>query len=178
MIWESVYWKNDLIKLNKKITARLKQIRWTDASNANSEKEIMIAAFISRKLFDSNKISQKLENHELKIVKYKSNGKRINLLRRLSPDKYFDLENPINGSIKFRTLCNQIIHSYIFMLLMNEHGSLTDFWVASDYDKFKFMYQISVKSYSSQLLKIGQYWPTQESYEFDQHKNDYIIKHD
>jgi hypothetical protein len=178
MIWESAYWKNDLIRLNKKITSRLKQVKWTDASNANCEKELMIAGFISRKLFDSKKISAELENYELQIVKFKSNGKRIHLLERLSPELYFDLDNPIKATIKFRTLCNQVIHSYIFILLRNEDRNFTHFWVASDFDKFKFMYQIDVKSYSSVLLEIGMYWPKHESYEFDSIKNDYIVKYD
>lgn len=178
MIWESAFWKNDLIKFSKKIHLRLKQTRWPDAANANAEKEIMISAFVARKLFDSKKISEVLENRELKIIKYKSNGKKINLLRRLSPEKYFDLDQPIKGTIPFRILCNQIIHSYIFMLLMNDKGNLTHFWVASDYDKFKFIYQIDVKTYASVLLQIGNYWPKQESYEFDEIKNEYNITHD
>lgn len=67
MIWESSFWKNDLIRFSKKIKLREKQTKWLDASNANAEKDIMISAFISRKLCESRKISQKLENKDLKI---------------------------------------------------------------------------------------------------------------
>lgn len=178
MIWESAYWKNDLLKLSKKIAGRMTQTRWTDASNANAEKEIMIAAFIARKLFESKKISEKLESHRIKIVKYESNGKKINLMSRLSPERYFDIETPIKDSITFKVLSNQIIHSYIFMLIMNEHHTLTHFLVASDFDKFKFMYMIEVKSYSTHLKKIGSYWPRSEQYSFDENKGDYVVKHD
>jgi len=135
----------------------------------------MFAAFISRKLFDSGKISQKLQNQALSVIKYPSNGEKIHALRRLSPERFFHLEGPTKGTIVFRNLCNQIIHSYIFMLIM-ENG-LKYFWVASDYNKFKFMYQIDVKEYAQILMKIGKYWPTETRYEFDEKKHDYRIIH-
>lgn len=64
------------------------------------------------------------------------------------------------------------------MLLMNNKGNLTHFWVASDFDKFKFIYQVDIKTYSSILLQVGQYWPINERYHFDQNNQDYIVVYD
>lgn len=61
------------------------------------------------------------------------------------------------------------------MLIMNEKGNLTHFWVASDFDKFKFIYQIDIKTYTSILLQVGQYWPSNETYNFDQNKLEYKV---
>jgi hypothetical protein len=176
MIWESSYWKNDLLKLTKKLKKRSKQRTWPDASNALAEKEIMIGAFISRKLFDSKKTHSKFENHEMKIIKVPSNGQKIHLMQRLSPDRFFDFANAVVDTLKFRILCNQVIHSYIFILITNERG-LVGFWVASDFDKFKFMYFVDINTFCSHLLKIGNYWPKLEMYKYDAAKEDYIVTH-
>jgi hypothetical protein len=61
---------------------------------------------------------------------------------------------------------------------MNQRNHLASFWVASDFDKFKFMYQVNIKTYCNILNKIGNYWPKSESYHFDPVKNDYIVTFD
>lgn len=73
MIWESVYWKKDLIRFSNKIKLREKQTKWPDISNANAEKDIMISEFIASKLFESRKISQRLVNKNVKVIKFNSN---------------------------------------------------------------------------------------------------------
>lgn len=176
MIWESKYWKSDLIHYAKKLESRIQQKKWFDVSNANAEKEIMISAFIVRKLFESRKIAKNLENKKIPIVKYKNNDKKIHYLQRLNPDRYFDLEYPIVDEIKCRDLINNIIHSYIFLLLF-EDKEFKYFWVSSDYNKFEYVIQIEVKDYIKVIQEVGEFWPTSEMYKFNLKKNDYDVVH-
>src|ERR1035438_8115896 len=99
MIWQSWYWKKDLIEIADKLEKRVNQKKWFDSSNANAEKEIMISSFMVRKLFESQKIDDSLQNNTIKIIKYGSNGKKINVLKRLSPERFFDTDKPIKSSI-------------------------------------------------------------------------------
>jgi hypothetical protein len=177
MIWESSYWKSDLIKIGKKLEKRKAQKKWPDSSSANTEKDIMISAFMIRKLFDSNKIDQRMNNKEIEAVTYKSNGKQINWMKNLFPERYFDLENPKNEKVKLKDICNQIVHSYIFMLLMNENNNLFSFWYVSDYNKFKYLIELKLDDYINVLNEIGNYWPTSEHYFFDPQKKDFVVFH-
>jgi hypothetical protein len=174
MIWESYYWKEDLKRFRKKILQRTKQKRWIEASNANAEKEIMISAFIIRKLFESKKLSNKFELPSIKVAKYRTNGKKIHLLRRLSPEKYFIFDEPIEDTLSPIALCNQIMHSYIFTLIMNEKRNLTHFWVVSDWDKFKYLHQVEIKQFLVLLKKVSEYWPQKEHYLFSEKKQDFV----
>lgn len=178
MIWESYYWKTDLLKLAKQLEKRKKQTRWEDASFANAEKEIMLSAFMTRKLFDSEKIDGRIDEKEIEATIYKSNGKKINKMKNIFPDRYFELEDPIKSKIKVRDICNQIIHSYIFTLLITKENKLQSFWVASDYDKFKHLTEMSIENYIGILRQVGNYWSTSEHYIFDTKKGDYIVYHD
>jgi hypothetical protein len=174
MIWQSYYWKKELLKIADKLDKRINQKKWFEASNANAEKDIMISAFMIRRLYESNKIDKEMFNKTIKICQYKSNGKKINLLKRLSPDNYFDMNKPIFSNLTIKDICNNIIHSYIFILIFNDKG-FNSFWVASDYNKFKFMLEIEMKIYLPILMKVGNFYPKSEIYEYDEKLEDYKI---
>lgn len=177
MIWQSEYWKNDVRKIADKLENRIYQKKWFDSSNANAEKEIMVSAFMVRKLFESQKIDKVIEKKAISIIKYPSNGKSINLLRRLSPERFFDLEKQLLSTITVKDLYNNIIHSYIFLLYIVD-GEFKYFWVASDYNKFKYMFQVEVKKYINILREIGNYRSDAEIYSYDDKVKDYIIIRD
>mgnify|MGYP001159284651 CR=1 FL=1 len=174
MIWESKYWKKDILNLADKLERRITQKKWFNASNANAEKEIMISAYMVRKLFESHKIDETIQEKAIPIIKYSSNGKKISLMRRLSPERYFDIDRPISSKIKVKDLCNNIIHSYIFLLYIID-GEFKYFWVASDWNKFKFMFQIEVEKYIKILRSIGKNYPTAQAFIFNDKKQDFIV---
>jgi len=178
MIWESYYWKKDLLSYAKKLEKRKEQNKWFDSSYANMEKEIMISSFMIRKLFDSDKIDKRLDEQKIEVISYKSNGKKINKMKNIFPDRYFELEKPTKVKIKVRDICNQIIHSYIFNPLMNENNNLQAIWFASDYTKFKQLIELKIENYIDILNQIGNYWSTSEHYIFDDKKGDYEVYHD
>jgi hypothetical protein len=178
MIWESYYWKKDILNYSKRLKKRKEQRKWFDESFANTEKDIMLSAFMIRKLFDSDKIDKRIENKEIQVVIFKSNGKKINKLKTIFQERYFELEKPNQSKLKLREICNQIIHSYIFSLITNEEQKLKSFWVASDYNKFKHLIEISIDNYVNILNLIGSYWPINEHYLFDNKKGDFIVYHD
>lgn len=178
MIWESYYWKKDLLKYSAHLEARKKQLKWVDASYANAEKDIMLSAFIIRKLFDSDKIDKRIENKEISLVIYKSNGNKVNKMKNIFPERYFDIEKPTKSKLKVREIYNQIIHSYIFSLLFDEENLLKSFWVASDYNKFKYLVEIGIDNYIDILNEIGNYWSNNEHWVYDPQKEDYNIYHD
>ena len=57
MIWESQYWKDELLRTASKLNKRLNQKRWPESSMASLEKEIMIGFYIIYKLIAAHKLS-------------------------------------------------------------------------------------------------------------------------
>ena len=177
MIWESSYWKKDLLKIAKKLEKRQNQKKWLDSSFANTEKDIMISAFMIRKLFESKKIDNIMEKENIKITSYPSNGCKINLLRRHSPEDFFKINTPITNQKSIKEICNQIIHSYVFTLILNDSNQLVSFWFMSDYNKSEQMIEITIFDYIKILKKIGTYWPSNETYTYNTKTNDFTVSH-
>jgi hypothetical protein len=175
MIWESKYWKDDLINYSNKLEKRINQKKWFDSSYANAEKEIMISAFMIRKLDESNKLSDELMNQQLKIIEFENNGKKIDITKRLVPERYFEIDKPNKGIVAITDLCNSIIHSYIFSLIFIEN-TFKYFWVASDYNKFNKMFQIEIVQFIRIMKEIGYYWPNKGFLEYDKKRKDYRFK--
>ncbi len=177
MIWESRYWKEDLLKYSSKLKNRINQKKWFDSSLANTEKEIMLSAFMIRKLGESNRISDELINQNVKILEYENNGKKIDIIRRLAPERFFKIDNPHRGTISINDLCNSIIHSYVFVLIFYDN-TFKSFWVASDHNRYKRLYEIEIDQYINILNEIGSYWPKTGVMKYDNKRKDYRFKWD
>lgn len=138
----------------------------------------MLSAFMIRKLFDSDKVDKRINKKNVDVIIYKSNSNKINKLKNIFPERYFDIETPTQSKINIKDICNQIIHSYIFILIKNEKNELQSFCFASDYDKFKHLIEISIDNYISIVNEVGNYYSSSESYIYDNKKQDYIVYHD
>ena len=95
----------------------------------------------------------------------------------MSPEKYFHLDKPTETTTKVIDLYNNIIHSYIFIMIFEDDNKLRKFWVASDRNKFKFMMEIKVSEYISILREVGNFWPISAEFSYDPNKNDYTVKY-
>jgi hypothetical protein len=178
MIWESWYWRTDLKKFADSLRWRQNQIRWPDPSLARCEQTIMVGFFYVRKLIESRKLSRDFADRQVKATSYPTMGKHIHLLNfRRDVDKLFNLDAPKQTSIKVEDLANQLIHSYVFYLLMTEEGGLDGILVASDRIRNKELLQVS----SVEIIKIFDLAAKGEvdkaiSMRYDDKKQDYVVR--
>ena len=47
-------------------------------------------------------------------------------------DRHFDLSKPQPGTISARDYCDLVVHSFVFVELMNDDGSIEGFYITSD----------------------------------------------
>lgn len=74
MIYESSYWKSDLLKLATRLQLRLIQTRWGKKNLYTLEKEIFIGFYSIRKLIESKKVSSSIKNKSYEIKKFVRNN--------------------------------------------------------------------------------------------------------
>lgn len=161
MIWESYVWKDDLLKRGRKLEKRRTQARWSDHSLALAEQEIMIGYFSIRKLIESDKVSDVIAQQDLPVEIVPATGKKkTTKLNHRQIDRLFDFERSRKGNRKLKFVCDQVIHSLVFMLLMEEESNgLVSFMVASDWKKNDQAIIVPIDTTVTVFRQIGENYP-------------------
>ena len=156
MISESQYWKDDLAKHVVFIHDKLYQKVWREASFASLEKRIMLSCYISRKLFESNKITNEMFYESVKLYRYPNRGKVVDLLNSHRIDELYEIGNAKEITKPFSYVANQIIHSYIFQYAFKTKNRIEGIVFNSDRSKQKEIYLLSIKELLRVLSPIAQ----------------------
>lgn len=181
MIYESHYWKTELIKLSNKLTKRIPYKRfWTDAQNGAFEKEIMIGFYIVRKLIESQKLPNRLVSTKISGRKFPNNGTIVHLMNTHRFYDHYDFDSGKTENFDLKFLINQIVHSYIFSPDFNINESngemtLSAIHFCSDDQRNKWIYELSLTTVIELFKKIGNSHVTNSSMTFDENKKDYRV---
>jgi hypothetical protein len=147
MIEQADYWRKDLYKLAKVIERRYRQKKWSSISFHNLEKEIFLGFFSIRKLIESKKVAKSICNLNYSITTYPYSTNNLSLWKNPNPLNNYDLLNGISSNKSIEEICNQFIHSKIFIPFIPLNEELVGIYVCSD--KYK-----SIELYYIQLITI------------------------
>ena len=183
MIYESYYWKNELLKLANKIEKRTNSKRWwTESQHGTFEKEIMIGFYIVRKLIDAKKFTNSIVSTKISGKKYPNNGKNITIRTNNRFYEFYDFEkgNPEKFDLIF--LCNQIVHSYIFSPcfgcdeeVKGNSMTLEAIYFNSDENRNKWLYEITINSIVKIFRELGNDYPNSIHQSYDPKRKDYKV---
>lgn len=145
MINESYPWKQDLQR-RKNLILRYNLSECFEKNYDNTytiiEKAIFYSGFIIRKLIDcGGKLSDEADHYSLKIYIIKP-LKHIDRWHRWPEEDSYKWDNQKELAVLGKTLCNSLIHSYIFFIIFNDSNFIDSFCVSSDYDKNKILYKV------------------------------------
>lgn len=178
MIWESHYWKEDLVRSAKRLRKRIKQRRWSETSFAKLEKEVFIGFYGVRKLLEAKKLSERLIKKRIPVQAFKFTGAR--------PITYFnwnskcgdayDFEKPAKLSMSLMFLCNQVVHSYVFKEVFDEDGALSGIFINSDREKNRMLYYVPLAEIVKLFTRVGNDYPSRHQATFDPTRGDFIVK--
>ena len=160
MIYESRYWKDDLLKAASDLRRRRRQKRWVDASFARLEQRIMLGFYGIRKLRDSRKVSDRLRYRSVPLEEFGSTGKAVDLRSRTEIDEVYEMGAPRTTTKPLDFVCNQIIHSYVFTPGFDEEGFLADLYFASDRQKDLGVFRIDIDEIVSVFEEVGNNYPS------------------
>ena len=161
MIWESSEWKEPLLKS----ATWLRRIRLSESTKESTyvkiEKELFFGFYSVRKLLDTVKVSDQTKKAVFPVRWYK-NIEPVNSLNWHKIDQLFDLDNSHSEERKIRFICDRFIHSYVFMTCEKE-GRLDGVFVASDKDKQKKLYYVSLDVVLKIFRLVGNDYPSKMS---------------
>ena len=151
MIWNSGPWKDELERIGTDLDRRRAQRRWTDRSLAIVERSVMVGFYMVRKLMEARKLSDNYAASRLRLRCHPRSGPIPDPLNWHQLDRFYDLEvtSPAERDVGF--VCNQVVHSFVFVVSADRRG-LEGFFVASDRARSGQLYFMSAESAVSVLL--------------------------
>lgn len=175
MIFESRCWKDDLLRRADALARRKTQRRWPEASLAKVERELMIAAYSIRKLIEAKKLSDSVAEQTVPALSFAATGHGATLSNWDRIEKLFDFDAPAEVAISALDLANQLIHSYVFVILVGE-GSLDGFLVSSDRYRNERVLRVEIDAFIALLRSIGNDYPARTVRTWNEKRQDYDVR--
>jgi hypothetical protein len=158
MIWESSYWKEDLLRLAAGLRKRQHRRRWSERAQAKLEKEILYAFYAVRKLIEAKRLTDRVANLQCvaRSYPYTYTGKRLTLFDWVRNfEVAYDFRKEKSERLPIRFICNQIIHSYVFIECFGKSGGLSGIFFSSESQRYKRLYHMSIREILKALSKVG-----------------------
>ena len=106
------------------------------------EKETFVSFYIIRMLAENHKLSDQCTSQKHSVTVYTKTSKALRHFNSHHLDEHYDFTKPKSEIWQLEKICNQFIHSYIFILGTNESGGVTSVFVNSDKQKGKSLLEI------------------------------------
>jgi hypothetical protein len=174
MIYESYYWKSNLDKLATKLRKYSRRKNPGEALLAHFEQTVMLGFYSIRKLAESQKLSDNVASQQIELTAYAWNGqKNVTVKNWDNIDKLYDMiPQSVSRDVIF--VCNQIIHSYVFLPVFSEaRGCIISLWFSSDRHRHQFLYQIQLEQVIELFRQVAKDYPNCGSWTFNPATKDY-----
>lgn len=155
MIWDSSPWKYDIGKIAFNLDRRSAQKRWSSSSLARVERDVMVGFYMVRKLVEAKKLSDALVAHSLTLRLHRRIGRVPDLLNWHHLDRAFELDQHTVATRSLKFVCDQVVHSYIFMVSTVDQGGLDGFFLASDRQRADGLFYLSADEAVRALLSVA-----------------------
>jgi len=172
---ESRYWKEDLISHAKLLNSVKRPSRWTEKAAVNFEKELVISFLIVRKLFETHKVSSKSKKYQASIFAYPPRGNSITNLNFMTIDETYDLKHECTVVKNIRFIANQFVHSGAMFAYRETNRNWGGVYLCSDFERNKALYRIPVSVIQEIFVLVGNDYPSEVRYTFDENKGDYLV---
>lgn len=148
MIFESWYWKRELVELvsdfdtwGPRHIQDFDESFWHGESGFKIERALFHSAMAVRRLIDSNKITDTLRGKSLAVESARSKEQGPHTVRSIlgSVDvlKWFEMDNPEKLNISPYNMASEIVHSFTLELIANDDETDIDsILVASERNQF------------------------------------------
>lgn len=175
MIYESKYWKDDLLRKADTLEKRKIQKRWVESSFARLEQDLMTGFYSIRKLVDARKVADAFSERRVEIIAYPWTGKPVTFINRHDFWELYRLDEPTPKMRTLGFLCNQIIHSFVYVINFDEDDKFSGISFSSDSEKNKWLYSIEIDRVIRIFRSIGSNYPNKLVYERNSDSGDFIV---
>lgn len=160
MIWESCFWKQPLLRS----ATWLERLTVSDGNSertlASVERNIFIGFYSIRKLLETFKVSEETRNITFD-VHWHPNIKCVDYFNAHKIDECYNFSEIHEEKINLISLCNQFIHSYVFVIITNINDSFAGCHICSDRKRQEKLYYVGRDDILRAFRAVGHDYPTQ-----------------
>ena len=168
MIHESRYWKIPLLRGATWLAKLVVDDDNSEVALARAEREIFIGFYTVRKLLPTFKLSHSTKTLKAEVEWYPPTpGEEVDYFHRTEVDELFDLDSATKESRDIGFLCNQVIHSYVFLISLTEDQKIAGFYLASDTMRKKRLYFVTLETVLTLFRTVGRDYPTEGHFYFN-----------
>ncbi len=175
MIWESSYWKEDLLRNARRLRSRMSQQRWPERSFARLEQQLMLGFYSIRKLCDSGKLSDSTSGLSVPLTTYPWLGKAVTQMNWHRTSELYDLGNAGSESRDLIFICHQFVHSYVFQIWLDGSDGSIEISFCSDRDRHRCLYSMTLSNVVGVFELVGNDYPATASFTFNEKRQDFDI---
>lgn len=177
MIYESSHWKKDLLKTATQLEQIIARRKPSEKLLVDVEKSVLLAAYVVRKLIEAKTISTERETLRIPLRSYSAVGKPVHLLNWHRIQDLYTLETPRDSDMLLRDVCNQLIHSFVFVPLTSSRtGPVKAVLFSSDRQRNRRLHELALDTFANVLREVGNDYPACAHYSFDTAKMDYDVR--
>ncbi|WPN57273.1 hypothetical protein [Pseudomonas sp. P9_31] len=165
MINESYYWKQPLLRSARWLEKALIAEESSERILARAEREIFVGFYAIRKLLETFKLSTttKLLKSELSFFSARENA-NPDYFNRDSLEKHYNLGIATTQTLDIEFICNQVIHSFIFIFELSDTGNIGGFYLSSDKMRKRKLYFIPIATVTRLFRTVGRDYPTDQHF--------------
>ena len=173
MIYESHFWKDDLLKKARSLAARKTQSRWPETSFGRVEQTVMNGFYAIRKLIESHKIADALTHRQVPVETFSWLGKPVTSQNWHQYWGLYDLSTRKAETRELIFLAHLVIHSYVFLLEFDEANRCVGILVTSDHQRHRCLYSLRIDRLVELFEAIGNDYPNSYQLRFNPVRNDF-----
>lgn len=161
MIHESRYWKAPLLRSAN----WLERLRFDESSEervlVRVERELFIGFYSIRKLLETFKLSPSTKSLVFHL-QWSPCMKMVDYFNAHRIEELFDLDAIHLEDRDLAFLCNQFIHSYVFVPVHHEAGALAGVYVSSDRSRHEKLYFVELSQVVHAFRTVGRDYPREQ----------------
>ena len=135
MIRESAPWREELRRCARGLTRLAAQRRETDKRSALLERTLFFGAYAMRKLNEAKKLSSAWAGRSVPGLWYPLIASPPDLMNWHRINEHYDLSAGKENCLSAKDLSDTVIHSFVFMVELNDDESISGVFLASDRSK-------------------------------------------
>ena len=173
---ESSYWKEFLAETASDLQHVTRPKRLTQRRCEIVERNIVISFFLLRRLIELRLVSKKTRDFRLEVFAWPSTGKLPTLLNNHRIEELYNFSKEHVQTKKPMYICNQIIHSYSALMLVDETRNWDSMLTVSEYARKDCIWRIPVAVMIDLLRTASTDYPYEVEFTRNEKTGDYDVE--